>query len=98
MGEKAWLASYPPDVPAEIDPSQFENVRAILDRAVARYGDKPAFTNMGRTLTYRELDRLSRGFAAWLQSKGLAKGDRVALMMPNCLQYPIAIFAVLRAG
>jgi long-chain acyl-CoA synthetase len=98
MEEKAWLASYPPDVPAEIDPSQFENVRAILERSVARYGDKPAFTNMGRTITYRELDGLSRRFGAWLQSKGLAKGDRVALMMPNCLQYPVAIFAVLRTG
>lgn len=98
MGEKVWLASYPPDVPAEIDPSQFENVRAILERSVSRYSGKPAFTSMGRTITYLELDRLSRQFGAWLQSKGLKKGDRVALMMPNCLQYPIAIFAVLRAG
>jgi long-chain acyl-CoA synthetase len=98
MEEKVWLASYPPDVPAEIDPSQFENVRAILERSVARFRDKPAFTNMGRTITYGELEALSRRFGAWLQAHGLHKGDRVALMMPNCLQYPIAIFAVLRAG
>jgi long-chain acyl-CoA synthetase len=98
MEEKVWLASYPPDVPAEIDPSEFPNVRAILERSVQRFGERPAFTCMGRTLSFRELDRLSRDFAAYLQSRGLRKGDRIALMMPNVLQYPIAIFAVLRAG
>jgi long-chain acyl-CoA synthetase len=98
MEEKVWLASYPDGVPAEIDPSQYPNACAILARSVERFGERPAFTCMGRTLSYRELDRLSRDFAAWLQSRGLRKGDRVALMMPNVLQYPIAIFAVLRAG
>ena len=98
MEEMVWLASYPPDVPAQIDPSEFPNVRAILERSVERFGERPAFTCMGRTITFRELDRISRDLAAFLQSRGLRKGDRVALMMPNVLQYPVAIFAVLRAG
>ncbi|HET9576981.1 MAG TPA: long-chain-fatty-acid--CoA ligase [Usitatibacter sp.] len=98
MEEKPWLKSYPPDVPAEIDPSEYASLREVLERAVERFGELPAFTCMGRTISYRELDRLSRDLAAWLQSQGLRKGDRVALMMPNLLQYPVAIFAVLRAG
>ncbi|MGE5096822.1 MAG: long-chain-fatty-acid--CoA ligase [Betaproteobacteria bacterium] len=98
MEEKPWLKSYPPDVPAEIDPSEYASLREVLESAVERFGELPAFTCMGRTISYRELDRLSRDLAAWLQSQGLRKGDRVALMMPNVLQYPVAIFAVLRAG
>ena len=99
MEEHAWLRSYPPGVPARIDPERHASVRDILEGSVARFAERPAFTCMGRTITYRELDRLSRDLAAWLQSHaGLAKGARVALMMPNVLQYPVAIFAVLRAG
>jgi long-chain acyl-CoA synthetase len=99
MEEHAWLRSYPPGVPARIDPERHASVRDILEGSVARFAGRPAFTCMGRTITYRELDRLSRDLAAWLQSHaGLARGARVALMMPNVLQYPVAIFAVLRAG
>jgi long-chain acyl-CoA synthetase len=97
--DKFWLKSYPPGVPAEIDPQQFRSLVHVFEAAVARYGDRPAFTNFGRTLTFRELDTLSRAFAAWLQKEArLKRGDRIALMMPNILQYPIAMFGALRAG
>jgi long-chain acyl-CoA synthetase len=86
-------------MPAEIDMKAFSSVRDILEKSCQRFADKPAYSNLGVTLTYRELDRLSRDFAAFLQSMpGLAKGERVAIMMPNLLQYPIALFGVLRAG
>jgi long-chain acyl-CoA synthetase len=97
--EKVWLKSYPKGVPAEIDANRYSSLRALLDRAVRDYGTQPAYTNMGRTITYADLDRLSRNFGAWLQHvAGLGRGDRVALMMPNVLQYPIAVFGALRAG
>jgi long-chain acyl-CoA synthetase len=86
-------------VPADIDPDSYASLREIFEEACAAHGHSPAFTNMGATLTYAQLDTLSRAFAAWLQHKsGLVAGDRVALMMPNILQYPIALFGVLRAG
>ena len=97
--DRNWLKQYPPGVPADIDPDSYASLRDIFDEACARHGHSPAFTNMGATLTYAQLDALSRAFAAWLQRKsGLLPGDRVALMMPNILQYPIALFGVLRAG
>jgi len=97
--EKVWLKSYAPGVPAEIDNTAYASIRDIFRESCQRYAAQPAFTCMGRTLTYAELDRLSRDFGAWLQNEaGLKPGARVALMMPNLLQYPIAIFAVLRAG
>ena len=97
--EKVWLKNYPQGVPAEIDPARFSSLRELFEQSVRDYGPKPAYTNMGRTITYDELDRLSRDFAAWLQNvAGLGRGDRVALMMPNVLQYPIAVFGALRAG
>jgi len=97
--EKVWLKNYPKGVPAEIDPSKYASLRDLFDRAVRDYGARPAYTNMGRTVTYSDLDRLSRDFGAWLQNvAGLGRGDRVALMMPNILQYPIAVFGALRAG
>ncbi len=97
--EKFWLKSYPPGVPAEIDPSGYASLNAMVDQSFASFADRVAFVQMGREVTYRELDALTRDFAAWLQHEaGLQKGDRVALMMPNILQYPIAIFGVLRAG
>ncbi|UNK43916.1 long-chain fatty acid--CoA ligase [Luteimonas sp. S4-F44] len=97
--QRPWLANYPAGIPAEIDPSEYPSVPAVLDEAIANYRDKPAFSNMGKTLTYGELDTYSRQFAAYLLGElKLKKGDRVAIMMPNCLQYPIAIFGVLRAG
>jgi long-chain acyl-CoA synthetase len=97
--DKPWLKSYPPGMPAEIDLKAFSSVRDILEKSCAKFADKPAYSNLGVTLTYRDLDRMSRDFAAFLQSMpGLAKGERVAIMMPNLLQYPIALFGVLRAG
>ncbi len=97
--DRIWLKSYPAGVPTDIDPDEYASLKEMFDEACATYGHAPAFTNMGATLTYAQLDELSRAFAAWLQRKsGLAPGDRVALMMPNILQYPIALFGVLRAG
>jgi long-chain acyl-CoA synthetase len=96
--EKIWLKSYPPGVPAEIDPKQYASVRDLFDESVARYGDRPAYHCMGKTISFTELDRLSAQFGAWLQSVGCAKGARVAVMMPNVLQYPVCIFGILRAG
>jgi long-chain acyl-CoA synthetase len=97
--DRNWLNQYPPGVPADIDPDHYASLRDIFEEACAVHGHAPAFTNMGATLSYAQLDALSSAFAAWLQKKsGLAPGDRVALMMPNILQYPIALFGVLRAG
>lgn len=97
--QRPWLANYPAGVPAQIDPGQYSSVTAVLDEAIAKFRDRPAFSSMGRTITYGELDARSRDFAAYLLGElKLKKGDRVAIMMPNCLQYPIATFGVLRAG
>jgi long-chain acyl-CoA synthetase len=97
--EKVWLKSYPPGVPAEIDASRYASIREILEESCGRFADKPAFTCMDRTITYRELDRLSRDFGAWLQNHAkLPRSARVALMMPNVLQYPVALMGALRAG
>jgi long-chain acyl-CoA synthetase len=94
-----WCRDYPPGVPAEIDPDSVRSLKQMFEDACRNYAAKPAVSNMGRTLTYGELDELSRRFAAWLQRQaGLRKGDRIALMMPNVLQYPIAIIGALRAG
>ncbi|RQT51492.1 long-chain fatty acid--CoA ligase [Burkholderia cepacia] len=95
---KIWLKSYPPGVPAEIDASPYPSVPDLLDESFRQYRDRTAFVCMGKGITYGELDKLSRQFGAWLQSRGLARGARVAIMMPNVLQYPVAIAAVLRAG
>src|SRR2546429_2298876 len=96
--ERIWLKSYPPGVPAEIDTHQYRSLVELFDESIRADGERPAFTSMGKTLRFSELDTLARNFGAWLQAKGLAKGARVALMMPNCLQYPIAMFGTLRAG
>ncbi|AIR67841.1 long-chain-fatty-acid--CoA ligase FadD [Dickeya fangzhongdai] len=97
--EKIWLARYPADVPAEIDPDRYASLIELFEHAVSRYADQPAFINMGEVMTFRRLEERSRAFAAYLQHQlKLKKGDRVALMMPNLLQYPIALFGVLRAG
>ncbi|MBN3835049.1 long-chain fatty acid--CoA ligase [Burkholderia sp. Ac-20344] len=96
--DKIWLKSYPPGVPAEIDASPYPSVPDLLDESFRQYRDRTAFVCMGKGITYGELDKLSRQFGAWLQSRGLARGARVAIMMPNVLQYPVAIAAVLRAG
>src|SRR5579862_2167649 len=97
--DRNWLMQYPPGVPADIDADSYASLRDIFEEACATHGHAPAFTNMGATLSFAQLDELSRAFAAWLQHRsGLDKGDRVALMMPNLLQYPIALFGVLRAA
>ncbi len=97
--DRIWLKSYPAGVPTDIDPDEYASLNQMFDEACAAHGHAPAYTNLGATLTYAQLDALSRAFAAWLQRKsGLAPGDRVALMMPNILQYPVALFGVLRAG
>ena len=97
--ERPWLASYPPGVPAQIDLGQFPSIVKLLETACDRFRHRPAFSNMGKTLRYADIDRLSRDFASYLlNTLKLNKGDRVALMLPNVLQYPIAIFGVLRAG
>ncbi|TXH63684.1 MAG: long-chain fatty acid--CoA ligase [Thermomonas sp.] len=97
--QRPWLAHYPAGVPAEIDMDEFAAITDVFDAAVLKYRDKPAFINMGKSITYGELDRLSRDFAGYLLGElKLKKGDRVAIMMPNCLQYPVAILGVLRAG
>jgi long-chain acyl-CoA synthetase len=97
--DRNWLNHYPPGVPADIDPDAYPSLKEAIEEAFTTYRQLPAFTNMGATLTYTQLDQLSRAFAAWLQHKsGLVRGDRVALMMPNVLQYPVALFGALRAG
>ena len=97
--EKIWLKNYPPGVPAEINPDEYSSLVAILEESCARFAELPAFTSMDKTISYAEYDRLSRNFAAWLQqSAKLQKGDRIALMLPNVFQYPIALFGALRAG
>ena len=97
--EKIWLKSYPPGVPAEIDVNEFRSLGDLFDRSVKRFADKTAYICMGKSMTYAELDASSARFGAFLQSElGLPRGTRVALMMPNVLQYPIAMFGALRAG
>jgi len=97
--EKIWLKSYRPGVPAEIDVNEFGSLGELFERSVARFAAKPAYVCMGKTISYAELDAQTAHFGAFLQSElGLPKGARVALMMPNVLQYPIALFGALRAG
>ncbi len=96
---KVWLKRYPADVPAEINADRYTSLVELFEHAALQYADNTAFINMGQPMTYRQLDKQSRDFAAWLQQGlGLKQGDRVALMMPNLLQYPVALFGVLRAG
>ena len=96
---KPWLASYPEGMPAEVDTTGYQTVSDIFDEVVQRFADRPAFTNLGKAISFAELDTLSSDFAAWLQHEaGLKPGERIAIMMPNVLQYPIAVFGALRAG
>jgi long-chain acyl-CoA synthetase len=95
---KPWLESYPEGVPAEIDFEAYQSILDIFDQSCEKFRNQPAYVNFGKELTYGDLDRKSRDFAAWLQHKGMRKGDRIALMMPNILQYPVALFGAMRAG
>jgi len=97
--DKIWLKEYPKGVPAEVNPDQYSSLKAMFEASARKYPQHPAYSNLGATLDYAELDRLSRQFGAYLQkAAGLKKGERVALMMPNLLQYPVALFGVLPAG
>ncbi|MEM9574202.1 MAG: long-chain-fatty-acid--CoA ligase, partial [Pseudomonadota bacterium] len=96
--DRIWLKSYPEGVPAEIEPLSESSLSEFFDLHLPKYGSKPAFTCMGKTMTYAELDEQSKIFAAHLQDKGFKKGDAVAIMMPNVLQYPVAMIGILRAG
>jgi len=97
--EKPWLSRYPDDVPETINPDEYTSLVEMFENAVRNFADQPAFVNMGSVMTFRKLEERSRAFAAYLQNDlKLQKGDRVALMMPNLLQYPVALFGVLRAG
>jgi long-chain acyl-CoA synthetase len=97
--DRIWLDQYPPGVPADIDSSRWSSLKDIIEASCSKYADQPAFTNMGVSLSYAKLDRLSAAFGAWLQHElGLERGERVAVMLPNVLQYPVAAYGILRAG
>ncbi|MDP5028912.1 MAG: long-chain-fatty-acid--CoA ligase FadD [Paraglaciecola sp.] len=96
--EKIWLKSYAPTMPAEIDPDRYSSVVDIFEQSIKKYATNTSYINMGKSMTFAELDEQSQHFAAYLQNSGLKKGDAVAIMMPNLLQYPVALFGVLRAG
>ncbi|PMK00473.1 long-chain-fatty-acid--CoA ligase FadD [Vibrio sp. 10N.261.55.A7] len=97
--ENPWLSRYPEDVPAQINPDQYSSLVDMFEQSIQKFADQPAFMNMGSVMTFRKLEERSRAFSAYLQNElKLKKGDRVALMMPNLLQYPVALFGVLRAG
>ena len=96
---RIWLEHYPRGIPAEADVRRYQSLKEVFETSCARFRDLPAFSNMGRTLTYGELDRLTARFGAYLQKHArLEKGARVAIMLPNLLQYPVALFGALRAG
>ena len=98
MTDRPWLAAYPQGVPADIDPTQYASLVALMDEAFRQYADRVAYSFMGKDISFAQTDALSRAFAAYLQGQGLVKGDRVAIMMPNVPQYPVVVAAVLRAG
>ena len=96
--EKTWLKHYPKGVPASIDVEQYTSLVALIEESFKKYRDLPAYKFMGKTITFGQVDDLSRAFAAYLQAQGFARGDRIAIMMPNVPQYPVAVAAILRAG
>ena len=97
--ERIWLKSYQAGVPAEIDLDEFRSIGELFERSVRQYGPRKAYINMDKAITYADLDKLSAAFGAYLQSVlKLPRGARVALMMPNLLQYPICLYGALRAG
>jgi len=98
MENRPWLANYPAGVPANVNADQYDSLISFVKECFEKNGKKVAFECMGADITYERLDRLSTNFGAYLQSRGLEKGDKIALMMPNLLQYPIALFGALKAG
>ena len=95
---RVWVSSYPPGVPANIDDNAYQNLVQFFVETLDQHASKIAFESMGKGLSYTDLQKQSNYFAAYLQSRGLVAGDKIALMMPNCLQYPIAIIGALKAG
>ncbi|MCB0642611.1 MAG: AMP-binding protein, partial [Phaeodactylibacter sp.] len=95
---RPWLKNYPKGIPANIDPESYPSVVALIEETFEKYRKLPAFACMGKSITFDQLDKQSKQFGAYLRSRGLEPGDRIALMMPNLLQYPIALFGALRAG
>ena len=95
---RPWLSNYPGGVPANINPDAYATINDLLDECFKKYTSLPAFSCFGKELTYKQVDRYSQAFGAYLQSRGLEPGDKIALMMPNLLQYPIALIGALRAG
>jgi len=98
MKDYAWFKQYPDKIPHEIDPDRYSSLVDLFNQCVERYSDLPAFENFEKVLTYKDIEKLTRNFAAFLQKKGLKKGDRIAIQLPNTLQYPVALFGALRAG
>jgi long-chain acyl-CoA synthetase len=96
--QRPWLTNYPKGIPANIDETAYPSLVALLDETFKKFSNKKAFSCMGKAMTYAQVDKYSAQFGAYLQSRGLEPGDKVALMMPNLLQYPIALFGCLRAG
>jgi len=95
---RPWLSNYPSGVPANVDPKSYATLVDLFEETFAKYGSKPAFSCMGKELTYKQVDKMSRQFGAYLQSRGLERGDKIAIMMPNLLQYPVVLFGAMRAG
>ncbi len=98
LTDRPWLKSYPPGVPADIDATQYPSLVALMEEGFGKYSERTAYSFMGKNVSFGQTDQMSQALAAYLQSLGLAKGDRVAVMMPNCPQYPVAVAAILRAG
>jgi long-chain acyl-CoA synthetase len=96
--EKIWLKSYPAGVPAQINPDHYNSLLELFEECIQKFGARPAYENLGATISFQDLDKLSAAFAAYLQRQGLKKGERIAIQMPNLIQYPIAIFGAMRAG
>ena len=98
MTERIWLSSYPAGIPADIDVNQYTSLVDLMDASFTQYAKKPAYHFMGKDISFAQTDSLSQAFAAYLQGLGLSQGDRVAIMMPNVPQYPVAVAGILRAG
>ena len=98
MTDRIWLKSYPPGVAADIDVARYDSLVTLMEESFRKYADRVAYSFMGKDISYAQTDKLSQVFAAYLQGLGLARGDRVAVMMPNVPQYPVAVAAILRAG
>src|SRR5262245_47664592 len=96
--DRIWLKNNPAGVPADIDPARYSSLVALFEESFAKYRNADAYVCMDKTLTYGQLDEMSSALAGWLQGRGLARGDRVAIMMPNALQYPVCVAGILRAG